>query len=97
MTRIMGTSHEDQYTLMIISRSSLLRMRKLSDKILRMRNVSDKILRMRNVSDKILRTRNVSDKILRMRNVSDKIVEKMIKKFMFCSFFFKSLSIIEIM
>jgi len=33
MTRIMGTSHEVQYTLMIISRSSLLRMRNVSDKI----------------------------------------------------------------
>jgi hypothetical protein len=33
MTRIMGTLHEDQYTLLVISRS------------LRMRNVSDKSFR----------------------------------------------------
>jgi D-alanyl-D-alanine dipeptidase len=31
-TRIKGTSHEDLYTLMIISRSVLLRMRNASDK-----------------------------------------------------------------
>ena len=32
MTRIMSPSHEDQYTLMIISHSSLLSMRNVSDK-----------------------------------------------------------------
>ena len=32
MTRIMGTSHEDQYTL-IVSRSNLPIMRKVSDKL----------------------------------------------------------------
>jgi len=32
MTRIMGPSHEDQHTLMIISHSSLLSMRNMSDK-----------------------------------------------------------------
>jgi hypothetical protein len=33
MTRIIGTLHEDQYTCMIISRSFLLKMRNISDKI----------------------------------------------------------------
>jgi len=33
VTRITGTSHEDQYTFVIISRPVLLRMRNVSDKI----------------------------------------------------------------
>jgi hypothetical protein len=30
-TRIRGTSHEDQYTFIIVSRSALLRMKSVSD------------------------------------------------------------------
>jgi len=33
MTRLTGTLHEDQYRFLIISRSLLLRMRNVSDKI----------------------------------------------------------------
>jgi len=32
MTRITGTTHDDQYTFLIISRSLLLRMRNLADR-----------------------------------------------------------------
>jgi len=35
MIKITGTLHEDQYTLLIISRSILLRMRHVSDKIVK--------------------------------------------------------------